>query len=89
MASKNANRSYVETLGLNRPAEIVQEYPISTAMTVFGVGLGVGILLSLTVCDSLMRAVEPPPTMAERLSRQLYETLSHAVPDSMARRFAA
>lgn len=71
------------------PAHAVQEYPISTAMLVFGVGLGIGILASHTVCESLFRAVQPPPTMTERLSRQLYDVLSQAVPESVARRFAA
>lgn len=89
MNSKNTTRSYAASLGLERPAEIVQEYPISTAMVVFGVGLGLGLLLSHTVCESLMQAVQPPPTMAERLSRQFYDTLSHAVPESVSRRFAA
>jgi len=74
---------------LTAPANVVQEYPLSTAMLVFGIGLGVGILASHTICDSLMRAFEPPPTMTERLSRQFYDALSQAVPQSVARRFAA
>lgn len=89
MNASASNRSYASSLGLDRPAEIVQEYPISTAMIVFGVGMGLGLLLSHTVGDSFLRAVEPPPSMAERLSRQLYETLSQAVPESVARRFAS
>lgn len=89
MASKDSNCSYAESLGLNRPAEMVQEYPISTAMVVFGVGMGLGLLLSHTIGDSFMRAVAPPPTMAERLTRQFYDTLSQAVPESVSRRFAA
>lgn len=74
---------------LSTPASAVQEYPISTALLVFGVGLGVGIVASHMLFDSLSRVVQPPPTMTERLTRQLYEALSQAVPESVSRRFAA
>ena len=89
MATKNAtlNGSRLSQ-AMQAPAEIVQEYPLSTAMLVFGVGLGVGVLLSHTICDSLFSLAAPPPTMSQRLSRQFYDTLSHAVPESL-RHFAA
>lgn len=74
---------------LTSPADVVQEYPISTAMLVFGVGLGVGILASHALFDSWSHLVQPPPTMRERLTRQLYDAFSQAVPESVARRFAA
>jgi len=70
---------------LAAPNQVVQDYPISTALVIFGVGLGVGLLASHALIDS----VRPPPTMTERLSRQFYDALSHAVPESLARRFAA
>jgi len=87
--SQQKNQSSSASAFLNAPANAVQEYPLSTAMLVFGVGIGVGVLVSHTLCDVLLRAVEPPPTMTERLTRQLYDALSQAVPHSVAKRFAA
>jgi hypothetical protein len=89
MATKNVTQNGSRlSAAMHAPAEIVQEYPLSTALLVFGVGLGVGVLLSTTVCDSMYNLMAPQPTMSQRLSRQFYDTLSHAVPESL-RHFAA
>jgi len=74
---------------MSAPANVVQEYPISVALLVFGVGLGVGIMAGHALSDALAHAVQPPPTMTERLARQIYDVVSQAVPESVARRFAA
>jgi len=72
---------------LAAPSQVVQDYPISSTLVVFGIGIGVGLLASYSLLDSVLRP--PPPTMTERLSRQFYDALSHAVPESLAKRFAA
>lgn len=55
---------------LNRPAEMVQEYPLSSMLVVFGLGLGVGVIIgqSLTMYHE--------PTMTERMGRQLHDSMS-------------
>src|SRR4030095_1592787 len=77
------------TEALSQPTEMVKEYPISSMLVVFGVGLGVGVLLAQTVCDSMIRAMAPEPTMMERLGRQMYETFQAAVPESLTKRMNA
>jgi hypothetical protein len=70
-----------------RPVEIVKEYPLSSMMIVFGMGLGVGVVLSQTLCSSLMEAIEPEPTMTEKLRKQVYDAVSHVLSPSMMRQF--
>ena len=88
MATKASECDQTSAAILAAPNKMVQEYPLSSAMVVFGVGLGVGILAGCAVMDSMAR-ISPPPSMTERLTRQLYDTLSQAVPESVSRRFAA
>jgi len=67
---------------IERPAEIVKDYPVSSMLVVFGVGLGVGILLSQALCSTLL---EPEPTMSERWQRQLMGAADRVLPTSMSR----
>lgn len=55
---------------MSRPAEMVQEYPISSMLVVFGVGLGVGVVASQALLPSFHE-----PTMSERMGRQLYDSM--------------
>jgi len=67
---------------IERPAEIVKDYPVSSMLVVFGVGLGVGLLLSQALCSSML---EPEPTMSERWQRQLMGAADRVLPASMSR----
>lgn len=89
MSLKEISESMSPEKVLAQSTDLVKEYPVSSLLTVFGVGLGVGVLLSQTVCHSMLRAFEPEPTVAERLSRQIYDAVRHAIPDSIANRFHA
>jgi hypothetical protein len=54
----------------SRPTEIVREYPMSSMMLVFGVGLGLGVVLSQAILPSFHE-----PTMSERMGQQLYDSM--------------
>jgi hypothetical protein len=54
-------------------------------LVVFGVGLGVGVLLGQSLADPLNRMMQPEPTMTERLGRQMLDYLSSALPESLAK----
>ena len=63
------------------PTEMVKEYPLSSMLVVFGVGMGVGVLVSQALIPSFHE-----PTMTERMGRQLYDSmcnLSNAVTRAM------
>jgi hypothetical protein len=68
-----------------KPVEIAREYPLSSMLVVFGVGLGVGVLLSQVVAGPLSHLMQPEPTMTERLGRQMLDYLSNALPESIAK----
>jgi len=67
---------------MERPTELVQQYPISTMLLMFGVGLGVGVVLSQAVCSAFTEAMEEP-TMAEKVKRQVYDAVSQVLPANM------
>ena len=51
-------------------------------LLMFGMGLGVGVLISQTLCASLLDSLEEP-TMTEKMRRQVYDTLSHVISPAM------
>jgi hypothetical protein len=70
---------------LARPGEMIGEYPVSSVLLVFGVGLGVGFVLGQALCESMVHT----PTMSERWGRSMYDSLSHMVPETVSRRFTS
>jgi hypothetical protein len=55
-----------------RPTEMVKEYPVSSMLVVFSVGLGVGLVLSQALLPSFHES-----TISERMGRQLYDSMSN------------
>jgi len=68
-----------------RPVEMVKEYPLASMLLMFGMGLGVGVLVSQTLCSTLLEMVEPEPTMTEKVRKQVIDALSHIVSPSTLR----
>jgi hypothetical protein len=70
---------------------MVDQHPMSTALVVFGIGLGVGVVLG-----SLISATAaPPPSFgqraelaAEKLGRQMMDAFSGILPRSIAKHVA-
>jgi len=83
--SKQSSESTMGQVGqmMAHPEELVSDYPFSSALLVFGVGLGVGIVLSQALCESSMWQ---PESRTERWGRQMYDYLSNMVPESVSRR---
>jgi hypothetical protein len=66
---------------------VIGHYPFSSALVVFGIGLGVGVAIG-----RLFVAPSPPPSFgrraelaAERVGRQILDAVSGVVPESLAR----
>jgi hypothetical protein len=67
---------------MERPGEMVQEYPLASMLLMFGMGLGVGVVLSQALAHGLSEMVEEP-SMTDKLRRQAYDALSSVLPPNM------
>jgi hypothetical protein len=72
---------------LEEPVALVKEYPFSSMLVLFGVGMGVGVLLSQTLCTPLLHMAQAEPSVAERLGRQIMSAVHQVVPQSMTPQF--
>jgi hypothetical protein len=64
--------------------ELVEEYPISSTLLAFGVGLGVGVLIGQTIAGALRD--EPQPGLRpDSLSQPVCDAVRRAVPEAIAR----
>ena len=70
---------------LEQPVELAKEYPLASMLLVFGVGIGVGVLLGQALAGPLNQMMQPEPTMTERLGRQMLDYLSNVLPESVSR----
>ena len=55
-----------------RPVEMVREHPIPASLVLFGLGLGLGLILTSQAPDSMFHQ----ETTTERLSRQFNDSMS-------------
>jgi hypothetical protein len=89
IAHKSASNSRIDfETAMEKPQELVREHPMAAAMIVFGVGLGVGLLLSQAACGQLSYFTHHEPTMAEKLTNRVREAILPMLPESLGRGFA-
>ncbi len=69
-----------------RSTGVVKEYPVSSMLVVFGIGIGVGALLGSTLAAPIMSAIKSEPSTAEKLGTQIYAALANTIPSSIMRR---
>jgi hypothetical protein len=55
-----------------RPVQVVREHPIPASLVLFGVGFGLGLLLTSKMCESMFHE----ETTTEQLSRQFNNAMS-------------
>jgi hypothetical protein len=79
----HSNSRYAIQEAFTKPAEVARDYPVSSMLVVFGVGLGVGVILSQVACSSLASAFEEP-TFTERISRQIMSAVNNVLPDAVS-----
>jgi hypothetical protein len=70
---------------MQRPDEMVKDYPVSSMLLAFGLGLGVGVVIAQACAGPLMSYVHHEPSMSEKLSRQIYDAVSSVIPQSLSR----
>ena len=70
---------------MEQPTEMVKDHPLPSMLLMFGLGLGVGVIVAQTLCSSLIE--EHEPTMTEKMRKQVYDALSHVLTPSMLKQF--
>jgi hypothetical protein len=87
MVAKEVNRvSGRVRHALDQPVVLVKDHPLPSMLLCFGIGLGVGVVLAQACSGSLMHFAHHEPTTTERISRQVYEALSHVLPQTFTSR---
>lgn len=74
---------------LEEPKRMVQEYPMSAMLVVFGVGLGVGFVIGQAACAPLAQWTQHEPSMREKLGHSVLEAIRSLLPESIGRSLAA
>ena len=64
---------------MEQPAELVKDYPLASMLLMFGIGMGVGVVVSSAICSSLAEMTEHEATMSEKLKKQVYDALSNVI----------
>jgi len=67
----------------------VQDYPLTSLLVVFGVGMAVGLVLVETLGDSVEKAFERELSTPEKLGRRISDLLKSNLPESVMRQFVA
>jgi hypothetical protein len=68
---------------VTHPIETVKEHPLPSMLLMFGLGMGVGVVVAQALCSGLME--EEPPTMSEKVRKQVYDAVSSVLPPSVMR----
>ena len=69
----------------HRAQEIVDERPISTALAVFGAGLGVGVMIGMALAD--VRPAHRTNNSMEAFGQRMLDSIATVVPDAVSQRF--
>ena len=68
-----------------RPMELVEEYPFTSVTVMFGIGVGVGLILGHTIAEAAGRKMFHQDTLAEKVTCQIRDVLKNALPQSLSR----
>jgi hypothetical protein len=78
------NEQFQQAMG--QPTEMVREHPLPSMLLMFGLGLGVGVIVSQVLTSGLLDS-DAEPTMTEKMRKQVYDALSHVMSPSMLKQF--
>jgi hypothetical protein len=87
MDTQTAYRRSADTMrdGYEASREMVQEHPLSTALTVFGLGFGLGVAIGMILTEGESHRYE---SRFERIGRQVLDAVAQMAPDAISRRLS-
>jgi hypothetical protein len=85
VAEQTRRRSFRNGGARSQPAEWVEEYPFTSVTVMFGIGVGVGLILGHTIAEAAGRRMFHQDTLAEKVTCQIRDVLKNALPQSLSR----
>lgn len=79
------NNDRISEYGLTQSKEWVTEYPLTSVLIAYGLGLGIGVAIGTALSET---APVRDPGMAERYSKQLVEAMRYLLPSSVSDRIS-
>ena len=70
---------------VERVEETVQQFPFSSVLTAFGIGLGLGVVLGCALAEPQRPSHWYDNLSAERFGRSMLDSLSNVLPEKFAR----
>jgi hypothetical protein len=79
------NRSNRDDRSLPRPTEWVEDYPFTSVAVMFGIGMGVGLILGHTIAEEAGRRLFHQDTLTEKLTCRIRDVLKSTLPQALSR----
>jgi len=68
-----------------RAREWVEDYPATSVAVLFGIGVGVGLMLGHTIAESTGHHMFHQDTLTEKLTCQIRDVLKNSLPEGISR----
>jgi len=88
-SSNNGGSRLQEMPGMARADECVQDHPFSSSMVVFGLGIGLGVLLVNAMQSPRRSKYEEVSDRGRHLASQVVAAVREAVPDMVRRQMSS
>jgi len=88
-SSYNGGSRLREMPGMARADECVQDHPVSSSMVVFGLGIGLGVLLVNAMHSPRRSRYEEVSDRGRHLASQVVAAVREAVPDMVRRQMSS
>jgi hypothetical protein len=88
MVAEARFRSSPNGIHVPRPAEMLEDHPLTSVTMLFGIGLGVGFLLGHTIAEAAGRRLIHHAALTETLISQIRDALRNSLPQGLAQRLS-
>ncbi len=85
VAENLGRRSYRSSRVTPRATDWVEEYPFASVATLFGIGVGVGLIIGHSIAEAAGRRMFHQNSLGERLSGQIMDVLKNSLPQAFTR----
>ncbi len=85
VAENLGRRSNRSSRATPRATDWVEEYPFASVATLFGIGVGVGLIIGHSIAEAAGRRMFHQNSLAERLSGQIMDVLKNSLPQAFTR----